>query len=232
MISGLIISYFPGLGDNFVTCGIANFMSQFYDKVIVLYQLHYHKTLTTLYRDNQKVVFNIFTTQFDKHKLDFLKTKFELDEIKILHLYDDHSSPIRGYEKRLYQNAKIPYSVRYDFFNAPRNIDESKKLYAKLSQNEPYCLVSPYSSAGRCNLKINTPHNIIEIKPGITENMMHFLDLIYNAEEIHCVDSSFYHLVESLNLEKQKFFHCARYAEHKDVNMILEPSESWKIIEY
>ena len=41
--------------------------------------------------------------------------------------------------------------------------------------------------------------------------MLDYLDMIYFADEIHCIDSSFFHLVDSIpNLNASLFFHDVR----------------------
>ena len=41
----------------------------------------------------------------------------------------------------------------------------------------------------------------------ITDNMFDFLTLVEKSEEIHCVESSFQCLVDSLNLNKKLYYH-------------------------
>lgn len=225
----LIISYYVGLGDNFITCGIVNFMSQFFDIVYAPVLEKYHKTVECLYQNNSKVKPCITTPEFCWSDTNYIKKRYNLGEITELSLH--HGGNVNELEKKIYEKAKLPYSVRYDFFDMPTDIPGARKLYKKLVESKPYCLVSKECSVGQLNLKIKTNLPIVYLESGHTENALDFIDIIYGAKEIHCVDTAFYHLIEVMDVEADLYFHHARYPNDQKHNL-LTPSDKWKIINY
>jgi hypothetical protein len=65
---------------------------------------------------------------------------------------------------------------------------------------------------------LNENIQIIEIKEGITDDMMQYVKLIQNAQEIHCVASSFHCLVYSIQTNAKLYFHDIREKTSMAVN--------------
>lgn len=229
MSKELIISYYVGLGDNFITCGIVNFMSQFFDTVYVPVQEKYKTTIECLYQDNAKVKICVTTPEFCWSDTNYIKAKYNIGEVTELYLH--HNGQIFELEKKIYEKSKLPYSVRYEYFRLPHDIPGARKLYKKLIKSAPYCLVNKECSWGGFQLKINTDLPVVYLEPGHTDNVLDFVDIIYGAEEIHCVDTSFYHLIEVMNVKAKLYFHHARFPNN-DKHNLLTPSDKWQVIEY
>ena len=56
-------------------------------------------------------------------------------------------------------------------------------------------------------------------------NMFYYKTLIVNAKEIHCINSSFLHLVERVKTHSKLYYHDVR-------NSNFELSEKWNVINY
>jgi hypothetical protein len=72
---------------------------------------------------------------------------------------------------------------------------------------------------------------IIDIVPEITNNMMQYVKLIQNAQEIHCVPSSFHCLVDSMPTSAKLFFHDIREKTAMAVNSSWN-NEKWNMVNY
>lgn len=138
------------------------------------------------------------------------------------------------YPKKFYSYLDQPYENRYKYFKLPPMRDNSYSLYNKLYPNEKYVLIHNQSSDWtHTHLSINTDYKKIYIEP-LTDNLLDWIPLIQNAEEIHCVDSSVFHLVDNIShsLRATLFFHdCRRNAATGNPNYA-ENNNVWNIVTY
>ena len=229
------------LGDSFVTAGIANYYG---DKCRELHYPalpDYYKTLKTLFQDhpNIKVVplsAPVLENDYvEKHKLSrILRMGFETHVIKNFRI-------VTMWDLQLYANYGLSFDLRYSNFRLPKHIEGSDELYEKLSGGEPYILVHRCTGDARNGLPIDVPGfresnnlpsiKIIEIQEGITDNMMHYVKLIQNAQEIHVVGSSFHCLVDSIPTRAQLFFHDIRARTSMMLNSPWN-DKNWIIVNY
>jgi len=233
-----------GLGDTFVHSGIAHWFGDrcvelhlpcwpiLYDTVSCLYQDHPHIKVVPLKHydlgENQYVYENRLSRVL---ATDFART--EIDGVPLAPLWD----------VQIYANYGLPFSLRYDNFRFPKTIEGSQDLYEKLSSGQPYILIHRASSQYPGGIPINIEEfrrqnnlpdiKIIEVKEGITTNMMQFVDLIRNAQEIHCVASSFHCLVDSMHnqTDAQLFFHDIRKNAIMKVNS-QDNNRRWTVVNY
>jgi len=113
------------------------------------------------------------------------------------------------WERQVYENCGMLFSRRYSEFPMPKVIEGEDQVYESLVEGEEeYVLVHRSTGVNLGGHDINVPgfrHSlgfsplkIIEVKEGITDNLMNFRKLIQKATEIHVVPSSFYCLVDSM----------------------------------
>jgi hypothetical protein len=128
-----------------------------------------------------------------------------------------------SWDEYFYVQHKIPFNNRWENFKIDRNIKDEIELYNKLNpDNSKYALVHSSGSDGIDRIyysKINPDLKIIKVLPEYTNNIFNYLELIYKAQEIHCVESCFILLVDSLDINTALFYHknyCARSTlQHK-----------------
>ena len=109
--------------------------------------------------------------------------------------------------------------------------------------NENYILVA----TGRGDIGDSSPIALTEVRKhynlsenikiitidSLSNNMMHYVKLIQNAAEIHCVPSAFYCLVENMHkhTNAKLFFHANRANTLMNVSSVWN-NYRWNIIEY
>jgi len=229
------------LGDSIVTSGIANY---YWDRCIELHypaKPQYFKTLKTLFQDhpNIKVIpidgYDMENEYVSHHQLSrIMRTGFETHNIKNFEI-------VPMWDMQLYANYGLSFDLRYKNFRLPKNIEGSEELYQNLSGGEPYILVHRYTGHHPQGIPINVPSfremqnlspiKIIEIEENITDNMMHYVKLIQNAEEIHVVPSSFHCLVDSMDTKAKLFFHDAREKTSMFINSSWN-TKHWTVVNY
>jgi hypothetical protein len=238
--------YFIGpmdLGDCFVYTGIINYYADRCKQLHVPAKPENYQTLKTLYESHPNIKVVALTLEEEEqyinhHKLSKVITDWGMyctiiDQVPCSVLWDE----------QIYTNFEIPFGYRYSNFRLPKTIDGSQELYDRLYQGRPYALIHSRTShypngmpilIEKYRQSIALPAiDLIEIKLEITNNMLHYVELIKNAAEIHCVSSSFFCLVDSIHSETtaKLYFHDSRASSIERVNNRWNKS-CWKIIRY
>lgn len=113
-----------------------------------------------------------------------------------------------NWDQRFYLLHNIPFETRWDSFFCKRDKEREELLYFKINpDNSPYVIIHD-----RYNLinygKIRNDLKHIKIVEGYTDIAFDYLLLLEKAEEIHCCDSGFKHIVESFpEIGKNLFYH-------------------------
>lgn len=162
------------------------------------------------------------------------------------HFHEDlHAVAIAiNYDRQLYEQLDCSFSKRYTNFQLPEQIPNSQDLFNKLNPtNEPYVLWHKYTSKHVGGLPIGLhgwrlaaglpDKKIIEVELGQTTNMLDYMKLIERADEIHCVHSSFYQLVDSVcnKTQAQLFYHDYRRDIINQINCAWN-NHKWIRVEY
>ena len=229
------------LGDSFVTAGIANYYGDRCRELHYPALPSYYKTLKTLFQDhpNIKVIPlsapDLENEYVEHHRLSrIMRMGFEshvINNFRIVTMWD----------LQLYANYGLSADLRYSNFRLPKHIAGSDELYDRLSGGEPYILLHRRTGDARNGIPINVPAfreannlppiKIIEVTEDITDNMMHYVKLIENAQEIHVVGSSFHCLVDSIPTKAQLFFHDVRARTSMMLNSVWN-DKTWMVINY
>ena len=225
------------LGDAIVCYPISRIVAKTTEKMYLPCLYKFRDTLLTLYADES----NIELVSFDSlhHETEFIKlhnlTRIESPPIYSTRVHIDN--PPRyvqasvNWDRQVYEYFDILYSQRYREFVLPKNISGSKELYYQLTGGSTdYVLLNQQTGDHKNGMGIdltgfrqakNLPDmKIVEITISMTNNMMHYIDLIKNAKEIHCVNTSFFWLVDSVfNLTNaQLFYHDRRAGSMAQIN--------------
>ena len=127
----------------------------------------------------------------------------------------------------------------------PKEIPGVDEVYNNLTKGEKdYIIVHKNSSAEgdypidlwnwRRNQIGSVPDiKIIEIQIGQTTNMLSYMKLIENAKEIHCVNSSFFCLIDSVSkrIQPKLFYHDIRMNNITQTNCAANGNR-WTVVDY
>jgi hypothetical protein len=89
----------------------------------------------------------------------------------------------------------------------PLDESGSKQFFSKFIKDKDYCLVHCQGSPQQYVLDIKTDLPIYYIESGLTDTILDWVDVIKNAKELHCIDSSVIHLADSLDLNAEKLYY-------------------------
>lgn len=139
------------------------------------------------------------------------------------------------WDEQWYSYYQIPFGYRYTGFHLPKNLDSSKALHDKLVINPRYILThNQWSNRDPAPIDIHSwresagldsldQFQIIDLKSSLTRNLLDFIDLIIHAEEIHCVQSGIFCLVDSITdkTNAKLFYHDIRK------NIVMRINNQW-----
>jgi hypothetical protein len=244
------------LGDAFVMNAIVHKFAQEANHLILPVKKSNFETIESLYQDYSNIelfpysdlkdVYNFFISTEDPNLTLLNQIEVPHTNVYIQNLSNQFSKayvPI-NWDRQVYEYYDLPFSTRYTGFRFPKKIDGSDELYDQLtSGDDNYVLLhrgtSQYPNGINMNFdefrkNMNLPERkIIEIKVGITKNMLQYIKLIENAKEIHCVPSSLFCLADSIfnRISGQLFFHDLRANTMMKVNSRWNDNK-WSIVNY
>lgn len=219
----IIVDIHLGLGDIIILNGLINRLSKKY--LINLPVLHqYANQVDYLFSENSNV--KIFKVE-NKYEVASYNQNFKILRIG----YEKNES---SFNTSFYKQLNLPYSVSFSDFYCPQNTILEQSLYDHLMNfydvKNKFILVHNTSSYGSVNLSIknNYPIVYVEKNSDIHSNIFLYRKLILNAAEIHCIDSSFLHLVERMESNGKLFFHNFKTQSTKAEHLVL--NKKWSVI--
>jgi hypothetical protein len=218
----MIIHHHLGLGDHFVCNGLVNFIAKYSEETIdLICKKNNYPTVNYLYSENDKV--NVIPIECNTNELQEVN-KYGVSHNKtILRIGFQYCDP-NNWDKSFYKQVGIDFIERYSFFKLPR----SKPSGLLNIPDYRYIFIHNQSSDGTFDLNITSNLPRISVKKEDTKNLLCYIDLIQNAEEIHCINSSLFHLIDSLpNITNHLYYHNIR--KHPCNFQI---SHKWSTIQY
>lgn len=213
----IIVYHHLGLGDHFICNGLVNFLSENVDKLYLVCKEHNFETISCLYKENDSV--EILKIKKEPQDIELFA---RVNNIRILQIgFKDFNNPT--FDVSFYSQLNLDFSLRYSKFKLPNYIQNSQNLYNTLVTKMPYCLISQSCSDKDFDLQIDTDLHKIYIHKGLTDNLLDYVKIIQNASEIHCIDSSLYHLIDSMEVSGKLYFHDVRGTENNKIRV----SDKW-----
>jgi hypothetical protein len=256
LIPNLVFHHHTSLGDHFICNGIAHQYAKQCDVLHIPCQEHNYETVNSLYSDFDNIIVHPmkFQSPVSKQEVDewamsegWDVTRIGFEKVYYRRFHRVNSPGIEyisvNFMRQFYEEAGILFKERYDSFHLPQNIPDTDEVYEKLvGDTERYIVVHKNSSASSDypielwswrSGKFNKNIKIIEIQKGQTDNMLSYMKVIQNAEEIHCVDSAFCCLVDSVckDIKSKLIYHDIRANNHIQLNAHFNGNR-WLILDY
>lgn len=207
-----------GLGDHIICNGLVrNIVKKGGDYSLFVYR-HNMESVKFMYRDLDNLSF--IDTYDDGFILEFIKSN-NVSEDDFIRISLTGWSREITWDQNFYFQHGVDFKERWDSFHVVRDEIREKKLYDLLNpEDEDFILIHNKGSDEIDRIDyffIDDKFKKIYVE-SITENIFDYLLLIERAKEIHCIQSSFHHLVDSFDLNSNLFFHTKkinRGAPHK-----------------
>jgi len=231
-MNSVYIYHHLGLGDHIIANGMVRTIAKKYDKVYLFCKPHNFPNVSFMYRDlpNLKIIaMNDFEIQA------FMTISPNNNYIIAGHapFWKIYSSPNNTLQldEIFYQLAGVPIENKWKEFFVKRDIQREKEVFKQLGLREGEKYIFVHDDPQRKITRINSPVSKI-IKPSNKEfSLFDFLYTIENAQEIHCINSSFFCLIDCIGIKKDTMI-LYEYVR-KDIDKFSRSimGSPWKILE-
>jgi hypothetical protein len=201
-----------GIGDHIITNGLVRTIIENGDPnedYTMFVKPEYIKSVGFMFRDINKLKFMEGSAE---SAIDFLRSN-NINTNDIIyagfHWVDRYGS---NFEENFYKQNNIDFENKWSKFHLDRDIDRENTLYDKFKINEDYIFLHDDKSRGFIIDSDKIPSNIRIIRPdnneyGYSDNIFDYIKIIENAKSVHCIESSFLHIIDIMNLNKDIFLH-------------------------
>lgn len=200
----IYIHHHLGLGDHIICNGLVREIYKIYSKVYLFCKPHNVNNVKFMYRDLENLE---VLEGDDRESIQYIMN----NNLREKYLRIGHENIVRGvnFDESFYKQLNINFQKRWDSFYILRDKNSESKLYDYLNpSDENYVLIHNKGSDNVDRIDYNNINeNLKKIFVEKSTTMFDYIKLIERANEIHCIDSSFIHLVDSLNIKNKKFFH-------------------------
>ena len=227
----LYIYHHLGLGDHIICNGLVrniykNYAASFPEIFLFCKDVNF-KSVAFMYSDLKHL--QIIKVKNDKGVKDYLK---RLNNYKLKKIgFEFRDLKNRYFDQDFYKIAGIDFNKRWDDFSVIRNYNREKELFQRL-ELKPLEYIFLHDNINR-NFKIDQKYVINKnkkiIKPFGTETIFDWCTVLENAKEIHCIDSSFRLLADSLQLNTDLLFFHYSYIL-KDLKYISSSKYIWNLL--
>jgi hypothetical protein len=200
----LIVHHHLGIGDYIICNGLINYLIEKWgiNKIFLVTKLQNFTCIKSLYGLQDKVELLPFESrQYDEHYFSsIMSSKMGVPLLKIT------AKDNLNFDRQFYQSLDINFKISYDYFKIDENSPSSCYLFERLIHHNQYALVSQDTSIGKLSPRIITELPVVYVTRA-TESIFDWVKIIRNAQEIHCVDSSFIHLADRLDISNKRLYY-------------------------
>jgi hypothetical protein len=194
-----------GLGDHIICNGLVRSLIKPDEKYSMFVKPHNKISVEFMYRDLTNLSFICGDDSFVNK---FINENNIKNTDLIIFGFEGH--PNYSWDEVFYVQHNIDFKKRWESFNVERDFNMEDYLYQVLNpNNQDFALIHKAGSddCDRINYDMINPNLKKIYVEKHTENIFDYLKLIELAKEVHCVESSFHLLVDSVDLNKNLFFH-------------------------
>jgi hypothetical protein len=128
-----------------------------------------------------------------------------------------------------YEQVGMPYNIRTDMFYIERDEKEEQRLLEKVNPTGgKFIFMHDDKDRG---FELNRNHfldkNLNIVENDMNENIFNFIKIIEDAEEIHCMESSFKSLIDIYATTENIFYH-----DFRNQPLGTRTNKKWRVIKY
>lgn len=214
------IHHHLGLGDHFICNGLVRHIidRDKPEKVSLVVKKSNLQNIQRMFRDREEVEF--YPIEKDS---DFVPQK----GVPVLRVGFENCKNMK-FDKSFYECVMVPFSERWDAWYIDRDLDKEREVQLHLKAEKDYIFVHDKSSTG--NYKLNIRSDLRQIKPTkipCESSVFDWIGIIENAKEIHAINSSFVHLIDSVKTNGKLYYH-----DIKPNTVGFSLRKNWEIVSY
>ena len=223
--NSIVVHHHLGFGDHIICNGMVRYLLK-HTNAAKLWLVTKGKNINNIkrmYADENRI--NFIPVEQDS---DFYDAPYDWNNIRLVRVGFEKCKD-NEFDKSFYDSVGVPFCERWDSFYFKRNVSTESSVISELDLPEKFGLVHNTSSIGSYDLNIATDIPLIHVRRTKNESsMFDWMGVVDRATEIHCIDSSFIHMVESMNLPTQKLY----YHNTKNNNIGFSRRNNWKVLSY
>lgn len=224
-IDTLYIHHHLGLGDHIICNGLVRYLTKLTgaNDVWLVVKKQNINNVVRMYADDRRIKFIPVSSdsEFYQFRMDWSKV--------ILARIGFEKCRDADFDVSFYDSVGVPFQERWNSWYCDRNADSEKNMIDELNLPTKFALVHDTSSIGKFDLSVNTDLPVIRVSRIKSEtSIFDWIGIIERATEIHCVDSSFIHLVNSVSDVTDSLF----YHRIKQSKMQIRFRKQWNVVEY
>ena len=215
-----------GLGDHLICDGLVRKIvnANPWDKLQLVVKNKNFNNVSRMYSDLPELTF--FKVDKDQEFVDFCDENKAWDKVFKIGF---ELCRAEDFDKSFYDCVGMPFHHRWDSWGLERDYEQEAKITAELNIQGDYIFVHDESSVGDYNLNIKS--SLRQVKPDrlkSEQSIFDWMGVIENAKEVHGISSSFTHLIDSMELKNELYFHNIK-ASH---GMGFTLKNNWEIVNY
>lgn len=215
----LNIHHHLGLGDHIICNGLIRFLS-LSNKILLFCKHNNLNNLKLMYKDNSNIELISVKDDIEAETIGILKENYIRIGIALTSNWPSNMQS--SWDKVFYYQLNIPFEYSWSYFKYNKSSNQNSYPscnYAFVCDRGSDNIIRVDYSKINCSKIVNSSHG----------NFFDNIDLIYNATEIHCINSAYMHLIDRLeNLNKPKLYFHKNYI-HREYSEYSVKKE-WTII--
>lgn len=188
----LVIHHHLGLGDHLVCNALVRVRAAPFQRVGLFCKPRYKASVAFMYRDLPQVELLEVTDDAEAEAVartlhaPVMRVGFErLDS--------------RDFVESFYRQAGLDPRLRYEGFHVERNREREEACYRRLVRGDgPYLFLHDDASRGFAIDRRRIGSTLPIVRPEGSDNIFDYLAVLERAAEVHCIDSAFANLAESM----------------------------------
>lgn len=218
----MYIYHHLGLGDHFICNGLVRYIyKKTQEEITLLVKKRNIKNVKRMFSDiNLKYIevvqeFPVYVYNIDDKYIESINDLFigeSFNGQKIIRPGHEKCYTSNNFDKIFYDNCSIPFEERWNSFHFQRDLKKEEEFFKNLNlNNSEYIFIHEESTSGNFNLNISSDIQKIYCKKNENEDtIFDWIYVIERAKEVHCINSSIIHLINSLNLNDniKLYHHC------------------------
>lgn len=221
MVDNVYLHHHLGLGDHIICNGLVRYLlKNSIRNVILPTKKHNIESVDYMYRD-------LPTVKIDPVIKDECAVKKYKKYKNVLRIGFEN---IQGnnWEKSFYDQVNINYNYRFNSFFIYRDKERENNFIKNFNIKEKYAFVCFTSSTSSNNIKPDTDLPVIYLEK-ITNNLFDWLPIIFNASEVHTIDTSIFQLIKQIKLNCRQVFYDISSIDRTRTNYTLD-LKKWETI--
>ena len=191
-----------GLGDHILCNGLIRSLP--YDSIVLCCKKHNAPSVAFMFRDMNVTIDTIASdADIDKYA-NSMREPF----LKIGYKGEGWNVNEGRFDSTFYKQAGIDFNNRWEKFHIPRDLTREREFMKQFNvKPHEYIFVHEDVTRGYCIPNIETDLTIVRPIFGMTNVIFDYCILMQEAAEVHCIDSSFLHIAESIPLSGRVYYH-------------------------